>query len=148
MLRKISHVPGREALAASASLVISALLMGLKFFAYYLTGSAAIFSDALESIVNVCAAAFAAYSLFLAHQPADREHPYGHGKIEFLSAGFEGGMILLASLVIIAQAIIEIVRPGGPRIQNVDTGLVLTVVSGAVNAAMGLYLVRFGRKLR
>ena len=62
---------------------------------YFLTWSTAIFSDALESTVNVAAAAFATYSLFLAHQPADADHPYGHGKVEFLSAGFEGGMVLL-----------------------------------------------------
>jgi cation diffusion facilitator family transporter len=146
MLTKIRHIPAPEAIAAIASIVISALLMGLKFFAYYLTGSAAVFSDALESIVNVLAASFAAYSLFLAHQPADRQHPYGHGKIEFVSAGFEGGMILLAALVIVAQALLEIARPGGPRLLNLNVGLLLTVISGAVNAAMGLYLVRAGRK--
>ena len=142
----VRHVPTPEAVAASASVLVSALLMGLKFFAYYRTGSAAIFSDALESIVNVLASGFAAYSLFLAHQPADVKHPYGHGKIEFLSAGFEGGMILLAALVIIAQSTIEIAR--GPRIQNVELGLVLTVISGAVNGALGFYVLGSGRRHR
>jgi cation diffusion facilitator family transporter len=145
MLAKIRHIPAPEAIAALASIVISALLMGLKFFAFYLTGSAAIFSDALESIVNVLASGFAAYSLFLAHQPADPQHPYGHGKIEFLSAGFEGGMILLAALVIVAQSLLEMARPGGPRVLNLNIGLLLTVISGAINAAMGLYLLRAGR---
>ncbi len=86
------------------SVVVSVVLLAVKFAAYYLTGSAAIFSDALESIVNVIASLVAAYSLLLAHQPADAQHPYGHGKIEFLSAGFEGGMILLAAAVIACRA--------------------------------------------
>src|SRR4051812_8650029 len=87
----LAHVPRPEARAAVLSVVIGISLLGLKFAAYFLTGSAAIFSDALESIVNVVASLFAAYSLALAHTPADVEHPYGHGKVEFLSAGFEGG---------------------------------------------------------
>src|SRR5258707_949091 len=96
---KVEHVPKLEARAAAISLGVGIALMVAKFAAYFLTGSAAIFSDALESIVNVAAASFATYSLFLAHQPADADHPYGHGKIEFLSAGFEGGMVLLAAIV-------------------------------------------------
>jgi cation diffusion facilitator family transporter len=148
MFRKISHVPRPEALAAATSLVVSALLMAIKFIAYYWTGSAAIFSDALESIVNVAASAFAAYSLFLAHQPADPEHPYGHGKIEFLSATFEGGMIFIAALVILAQALMEAVRRGGPQIAHVEIGLALTVVAGSVNAILGMFLIRMGKRQR
>jgi len=145
MLAKVARIPRAEAIAASTSIVVSALLMAVKFLAYFKTGSAAIFSDALESIVNVVASIFAGYSLFLAHQPADREHPYGHGKVEFLSAGFEGGMILIASLVIIAQALMEALRAGGPAINNVDFGLALTIVAGAVNALLGLFLLRAGK---
>ncbi|HEX8522914.1 MAG TPA: cation diffusion facilitator family transporter [Tepidisphaeraceae bacterium] len=148
MLRKIANVPRSEALAALAAVVISAVLMAIKFIAYYWTGSAAIFSDALESIVNVAASSFAAYSLFLAHQPADVQHPYGHGKVEFLSAGFEGGMILLAALVILAQALLETVQPGGPRIGHVEIGLTLTVIAGGTNALLGLLLVRVGTRQR
>ncbi len=148
MLRKIAHVPRPEASAAFASIAISAALMAIKFVAYSWTGSAAIFSDALESIVNVAASSFAAYSLFLAHQPADSEHPYGHGKVEFLSAGFEGGMILLAAMVMIAQAVLEAVQTGGPQIRNVEWGLALTLAAGAINALLGLFLIRSGRKHR
>ena len=144
MLKRISHVPRAEGAAALTSVAVSTLLMGVKFWAYYHTGSAAIFSDALESVVNVVASGFAFYSLVVAHQPADREHPYGHGKIEFLSAWFEGGMILLASLVIVAQAVIEMVR--GPGVRNLDVGLALTVIAGAVNAGLGLFLRRTGRR--
>jgi cation diffusion facilitator family transporter len=146
MLRKIGYVPRAEALAATASVAVSALLMAIKFVAYYWTGSAAVFSDALESIVNVAASSFAAYSLFLAHQPADIQHPYGHGKVEFLSAGFEGGMILIAALVILAQALLEAVRPGGPQIGHVETGLLLILIAGGVNALLGFVLLRLGRR--
>jgi cation diffusion facilitator family transporter len=146
MLRKIAHVPRPEGIAVVTSVLISAALMAIKFVAYHFTGSAAIFSDALESIVNVAASSFAAYSLFLAHQPADPEHPYGHGKIEFLSATFEGGMILLAAVVMIVQAILEAVQSGGPRITNIELGLGLIIAAGAINALLGLFLVRAGRR--
>jgi cation diffusion facilitator family transporter len=144
MLRMLRHVPRAEATAAGLSVGVSILLLGLKFVAYYMTGSAAIFSDALESIVNVVASLVAAWSLVLAHQPADELHPYGHGKAEFLSAGFEGGMILLAALVIVQRAIEEMVR--GPEVHQVSIGLGLIFLAGAINGAVGLYLVRAGRR--
>src|SRR5439155_7483532 len=87
MLNRFRQIPTHEAYAAAASLAVGVLLLFIKFIAYFITGSSAIFSDALESIVNVTAAGVALYSLSVAHRPADEEHPYGHGKIEFLSAG-------------------------------------------------------------
>src|SRR5881394_3251193 len=87
-----------ERRAAALSVVVSVVLLAIKFTAYWFTASAAIFSDAMESIVNVIASGFALYSVILAHAPADAKHPYGHGKIEFLSAGLEGGMMLLAAV--------------------------------------------------
>src|SRR5918993_443127 len=105
-----SHVPRPEARAAGLSLGVGLALMGVKFFAYFVTGSAAVFSDALESIVNVAAAAMATYALVYAHRPADANHPYGHGKVEFLSAGMEGGMMLVAALVAAVKAIDGVVR--------------------------------------
>jgi cation diffusion facilitator family transporter len=144
MLRWFRHVPKPEMNAAAMSVGVSVLLLVLKFVAYYLTGSMAVFSDALESIVNVLASSFAAYSLMLAHQPADAQHPYGHGKVEFMSAGFEGGMILLAALLILARAIQELFV--GPAITAVDSGLILMVIAGCVNGAVGLYLIRAGRR--
>src|SRR5215212_6399222 len=107
----LPHTPTPEAVAGQASLIVGVVLLAIKFLAYYVTGSAAIFSDAMESIVNVVASAFALYALFYAHRPADREHPYGHGKIEFMSAGFEGGLIFAAALVIAYQAIAAVLRP-------------------------------------
>src|SRR5687768_9188145 len=125
MLPSVRHVPRAELSAAAIALGVSLVLMAIKFVAYYLTGSAGIFSDALESIVNVLAAGFATYSLLLAHQPADESHPYGHGKIEFLSAGFEGGMILLAGILIVARAIETMIF--GQPIAALDRGLMLIV---------------------
>src|SRR3954465_11008999 len=115
-----------ERRAAALSVVVSVVLLVIKFTAYWFTASAAIFSDAMESIVNVLASAFALYSIVLAHAPADEKHPYGHGKIEFLAAGFEGGMILLAAVVILVQAIAELYR--GAKPEQITYGLVLIVV--------------------
>src|SRR5687768_15648547 len=105
LTRLIAHVPRVEARAAILALVVGVLLSSAKFTGYFLTGSAVIFSDALESIVNLAAAVFALYSLAVAHRPADESHPYGHGKVEFLSAGFEGGMILIAGLMSLVKAV-------------------------------------------
>jgi cation diffusion facilitator family transporter len=140
----LPHTPAPEAIAGLTSLLVGALLLAVKFLAYYVTGSAAIFSDAMESIVNVLAAAFAVYALFYAHRPADREHPYGHGKIEFLSAGFEGGMILVAAIVIAFRAVEALLRR--PPLEQVGLGLMLMAGAMVVNGAMGLYLIRSGRK--
>jgi cation diffusion facilitator family transporter len=144
MIRWLRYVPRPELAAAAASLTISLVLLAVKFTAYYLTGSAAIFSDALEQIVNVLASAFAAYSLLLAHQPADEAHPYGHGKVEFMSAGFEGGMILLAALIIIGRAVEEMVE--GPGVHKLDWGLILILIAGLINGIVGSALVRAGRR--
>ena len=103
MKRWLAAIPGPERTVVMTSVIVSLGLLAIKFIAYYLTGSAAIFSDAIESIVNVIASLFAVYSLVLAHQPADAQHPYGHGKVEFMSAGFEGGMILLAAFLIVVR---------------------------------------------
>jgi cation diffusion facilitator family transporter len=142
--RFLPHTPTPEAVAALLSVLVGLLLMGIKFLAYFRTGSAAIFSDALESIVNVLASSFALYALFYAHRPADPKHPYGHGKIEFLSAGFEGGMILLAALVIAARAVEALIRR--PPLDDLLLGVALMALAMLVNGETGLYLIRAGRK--
>lgn len=128
----------------SISLGLSIVLLILKFTAYFLTYSTAILSDAVESIVNVIASGFAFYSIYLANQPADQNHPYGHGKIEFLSAGFEGSMILSAGLVIIWQAILSFFEP--KPLSNLDWGFVLVGVTALANAFVGRRLIRSGRQ--
>ncbi|MGD9223349.1 MAG: cation diffusion facilitator family transporter, partial [Desulfobacteraceae bacterium] len=80
------------------SFSISVVLMGLKFLTFYLTHSSAVLSDALESIINVVASAFATISVWMSAKPPDHDHPYGHGKIEYFSAGFEGALIICAAI--------------------------------------------------
>lgn len=133
-----------ERTAAGISLTVGIVLLITKFAAYVLTGSAAIFSDALESIVNVLASAFALYAIILAHAPADQEHPYGHGKVEFLSAGFEGGMILLAAVIIAARALEKLIH--GATVEKIDYGLLLIALAMLVNGAVGFYLIRRGKR--
>jgi divalent metal cation (Fe/Co/Zn/Cd) transporter len=121
---------------AAAAVLLGVALLAIKFTAYILTGSAAIYSDALESIVNVLASGFALYAISLAHSPADRKHPYGHGKVEFLAAGFEGGMIALAALVIVFRAVQTMYY--GPQIERLDHGLLLIFIALLINGGMGV----------
>jgi cation diffusion facilitator family transporter len=146
MLNMLKHLPRVEARAAVLSLGVGILLLGIKFCAYFLTGSTAIFADALEGIVNVTASGFAMYALVLAHRPPDPEHPYGHGKIEFFSAGLEGGMILLAAVVAIIKAIDSLFRGQTLRMSELGPGLMLMSVALLANALVGVYLVKAGRK--
>src|SRR5262245_36976375 len=132
--------------AILASVVVGVLLLIVKFVAAALTGSAAILSDALESIINVVASGFALYSIVLSAQPPDRSHPYGHGKVESFSAGFEGALIILAALAILWEAV-----PGffTPRpLAALDLGIFLVLGAAAVNAALGLFLIRVGNRTR
>lgn len=126
------------------TLLVSTLLMGIKFLGYWLTHSDAILTDASESIVNVVAGAFALFSLYLAHKPKDENHPYGHGKIEFLSAGVEGLLICLAGFIMIGKATYSIFSP--PALQKIDLGVWLTAFSTLVNWVMGEYLIQQGKR--
>ncbi|MGZ3866743.1 MAG: cation diffusion facilitator family transporter [Bacteroidia bacterium] len=125
-------------------LVTGSLLLCIKFFAYFLTHSNAILTDALESIVNVIAGSFALYSMYYALKPKDEDHPYGHGKIEFLSAGFEGGMITLAGVAMVAKGIVAFFKKD--EIASADIGAYLSAFTGLVNYVMGSYLVKNGKK--
>lgn len=126
-------------------LVISFVLMGLKFLAYYLTNSNAILTDAIESIVNILAGSFALYSLYYAAKPKDEDHPYGHGKIEFLSTGVEGGMVTLAGAAMLIKGIASIFSPHD--LENVDIGLAISVFSGGVNFLLARVLIKKGTVL-
>jgi cation diffusion facilitator family transporter len=129
--------------AGIVSLVVGSALLAAKFVAYQLTGSTAILSDALESIVNVIAATFAIGGLVFAGRPADRSHPYGHGKIEFFSAAFEGGLIAFAAVLIVYEAGSSLLY--GNAVRQLDWGLMITAAAGAVNLGLGLFLIRTGR---
>lgn len=119
-------------------------LMVIKFTAWYLTSSYAILTDALESIVNVVASGFALYSIYLASKPKDENHPYGHGKIEFFSAGIEGVLISLAGIYIIFEAIKHLISPH--PLSNLDLGLGLVLCTTVVNFGLGWYLERVGKR--
>jgi cation diffusion facilitator family transporter len=129
---------------ALIALLIGIALLAMKFIAYFLTGSAAIFSDALESIANVAAGAFALYSVYLAARPADEEHPYGHGKIEFLSAGFEGGMVLAAAVVMSLKAI-DALFFHPVHIERLELGAIFMGIAMLVNGILGWELIHRGR---
>jgi cation diffusion facilitator family transporter len=126
------------------TLFFSVILMGIKFFAYWLTNSNAILTDALESIINVLAGSFALFSIIFATRPKDENHPYGHGKIEYLSAGFEGGLIFVAGAAIIAKSIYAFWHP--PEIKSLDIGAWLAGLAGLCNYIMGKYLVLKGKR--
>src|SRR5437867_10532925 len=130
--------------AGLISLAVSVVLLGAKYQAYLLTRSTAILSDALESIVNVVAAGFALGGLLFAGRPADRNHPYGHGKIEFFSAAFEGGLIAFASILIVYEAVRNLVA--GPEVRQIGAGLLIVFGCALVYLPLGLYLVRTGRR--
>jgi cation diffusion facilitator family transporter len=130
--------------AGGISVVVGFIILALKFYVYSLTHSTAILSDALESIVNVVAAIFALFAIRAAHEPPDDEHPYGHGKIEFVNAVFEGGLITFAAIMIAYEAIHALLdaRPA-PDLSN---GLMLIVIAGCLNGLLGLFLLGVGKR--
>jgi cation diffusion facilitator family transporter len=132
--------------AGVISLVAGIAIMGTKFAAWAVTGSTAVLADAAESVVNVVAAVLVTAGVVVASRPADADHPYGHGKAEFLSAAAEGGMIFAAATLIVVQSIREIVV--GPEIQRIGAGILIAGGAGLANLALGLYLLRVGRKER
>ncbi|HJS53738.1 MAG TPA: cation diffusion facilitator family transporter [Chitinophagaceae bacterium] len=123
---------------------ISVVLLVAKFFAYYLTHSVSILTDALESIVNVAAGFIGLYSLFVAAKPRDIDHPYGHGKAEFLSAAIEGTLITSAGVIIIYKAIRSFITP--VELQKLDYGIYLIAAAAAINFAVGLITESKGKK--
>lgn len=141
-LSKISDT-GRKR-AAFISMVASAVIFSLKLFAYRLTGSTAVLSDAMESIVNVVASIVALFVVRFASQPADLGHPYGHGKAESFSSTFEGGMIVIAGLLIIFEAVKSLVS--GVQTQQLEMGIYVVAVAAVLNAILGIYLKGAGKK--
>ena len=123
---------------------ISVILLVVKFVAYYLTQSVAVLTDALESIVNVAAGFIGLYSLYIAAKPRDINHPYGHGKAEFLSAAVEGTLILCAGAIIIYKAVQHLIFP--VAITSIDQGIFLVGATAVINLAVGLVGVRFGKR--
>jgi cation diffusion facilitator family transporter len=124
--------------------IISIIMFSLKVLAYFLTNSVSILTDALESIVNVVTSFTGLYSLNISAKPRDVDHPYGHGKVELLSASFEGILILVTGVVIIYESLINLVHPH--VLQQLDYGIILMAGTGGINYFLGTYCIRTGKK--
>ncbi len=125
---------------------VGIVLLVTKFIAYFYTNSNAILTDALESIINVVAGLVSLYSLVVAAKPKDVNHPYGHGKIEFVAATLEGSLIVVAGGIIIIKSVYNLFAP--VELQQLDFGIALTAVTGAVNFAIGYSIVKKGTENR
>ncbi len=130
--------------AGAMALGIGILIFAGKWLAYFLTGSTAVYSDAMESVVNVVAGGMLIYSLRVAARPPDHDHPYGHGKVEFFSAGVEGTMISFAAFLIFMEAGRGFLE--GREVKAIDQGLWILMIAAVLNGALGMFLVRTGRK--
>ena len=139
------HLPAPSAaaekkFAMGLSVAAGIFLLALKAAAWAWTGSSAILSDLGESVAHLVAVAFAAYSLWLTLRPADSNHLYGHAKVSFFSAGFEGAMIMAAAVYILYEATGALLR--GPELSNLPVGLALTALAAVLNGVLGWHLVR------
>jgi cation diffusion facilitator family transporter len=131
---------------AQGSIVVGFVVLGLKYLAYHLTGSVALLSDAIESIVNVVTAVVALLAVSLSAKPADEEHPYGHHKAEYFSAVLEGVLIVLAAILILREAYASYLAP---RVLEAPwLGLAVNGVATVLNAGWAWALVHRGRQLR
>ena len=123
---------------------IAILLFMVKVIAWYLTGSVAILTDALESTVNVIAGLIGVYSLYISAKPKDQDHPYGHGKAEFISAAVEGTLIAVAGIIIIYEAVNSLLHPH--LVQQLDYGIILVAFTAVANYVAGIFCIRTGTK--
>ena len=123
---------------------ITVLLFAIKIAAWYVTHSVAILTDALEYTINVIAGFISLYSLFLSAKPKDENHPYGHGKVEFLSAAIEGILMIVSSFLIIYEAINNLQHPHS--LKRLDYGIMLVGLTAMVNYALGYYAIKTGKK--
>ncbi|WP_187260688.1 cation diffusion facilitator family transporter [Pontibacter beigongshangensis] len=122
---------------------VGGILLVTKFVAYFLTNSNAILTDALESVINVVAGLFSLYSLVISARPKDENHPYGHGKIEFIASSVEGSLIIVAGVFIIIKSIFNFFNP--VELRQLDLGILLITMSGVVNFATGYVAEKKGR---
>lgn len=135
---------------AIGSIAVGVLILSAKLAAAQISGSTALFSDALETLVNVASSGLALYALIVAAKPADREHNYGHGKAELLSAVATGAMILFAAALIFQRAITAFLHPHGlePLLGGLGLGLALNALAGVFNGVWAVVLFRVGRRSR
>ena len=124
--------------------IVGIILFAGKLIAWYLTNSDAVFSDAMESIVNIVAAFMGLYSLYLAARPKDENHPYGHGKIEFITSGVEGALIIFAGFMIIVEAIDSLLH--GNVLKKLDYGIFIVLATAIINYLLGYISIQKGKK--
>jgi cation diffusion facilitator family transporter len=136
----------RASKVALGSVAVGVLVLALKYAAYLLTGSVALYSDALESIINVAAAGAAFLALRVSARPADADHPYGHHKAEYFSAVLEGVLIVLAALAILRAAYLGYLDPR--PLDAPAMGLAVNALASALNGAWSWFLIRNGRRWR
>lgn len=137
--------PRKENLQTQKIVVVTAVvLFAIKVAAYLITTSVAILTDALESTVNVVAGLIGLYSLYISAKPRDQDHPYGHGKAEFLSAAIEGTLIVIAGIIIIVESVDSFIHPR--PLHELDKGLILVAFTAIVNFTVGYMSIRRGRK--
>lgn len=134
----------RSKSALQVSLLVSFLSLCAKAGGYYITESTTALSDALESIIHILAVAFVYYGFLLSTKPADDKHLYGHERVEFLSVGIEGAVIILAGITIIYESIDHYLF--GHSLKNINSGIILISIAGGINFLLGSYLVKVGRK--
>lgn len=125
------------------SIAAALVIIGLKAYAYWITGSVGLLSDALESVVNLATACVALVVLSVVARPADEDHPFGHDKAEYLSSGFEGGMILFAALGIGVTAVDRMLHP--QALHEIGLGLIVSVIASLINLAVARVLLLAGR---
>src|SRR4051812_48645584 len=131
---------------ALTSVLVGALVLGLKYAAFLLTGSVALYSDALESVINVVAAGTAFLALRVSAKPADAGYPYGRQKAEYLSAVFEGVLVILAALAIAREASLGFLHPKPPDAPAL--GLAVNAAASVINGLWSWLLIRLGRRWR
>ena len=124
--------------------IVGVILFIGKLIAWHLTNSDAVFSDAMESIVNIISAFMGLYSLYLAAQPKDENHPYGHGKVEFVTSGVEGSLIIFAGIMIIVEAIDSLLH--GNTLKKLDYGILIVLATAIINYLMGYFSIKKGER--
>jgi cation diffusion facilitator family transporter len=135
---------GKVNLRMQRGLLAAALLLfAFKLLAWHLTGATSVLSDALESIVNIIAGAISLYAVYLSAQPADKNHPYGHGKVEFLSSAIEGTLILIAALLIVWEAIHNLIY--GHELKDLGIGTWIILLAALINYVLGSIAIRQGK---
>ena len=124
--------------------IVGVLLFIGKIIAWHITNSDAVFSDAMESIVNIIAAFMGLYSLYLAAKPKDHDHPYGHGKVEFITSGVEGALIIFAGIIIMVEAVDSVLH--GNELKKIDYGIIIIAATAVINYLMGYISIQKGKK--